>query len=56
LIKAHDNLDIVLDPFSGSGTTGRVAAKYGRQYFGIELNPEYIKLNPERLTVQTVMI
>ena len=48
--------DIVLDPFSGSGTTGRVAVQHGRQYVGLELNPEYIKLAPDRMTVQVVMI
>jgi DNA modification methylase len=35
---------VVLDPFSGAGTTGIVAAQLGRQYVGIELNPEYIEL------------
>jgi len=34
---------IVLDCFGGSGTTGRVAARLGRDYVLIELNPEYIK-------------
>jgi len=32
----------VLDPFFGSGTTGRVALKHGRAALGIELNPEYL--------------
>lgn len=31
----------VLDPFSGSGTTGVVALRLGRKYHGIDLNPEY---------------
>lgn len=31
----------VLDPFSGSGTTGAVALRLGRDYVGIELNPNY---------------
>lgn len=48
--------DIVLDPFNGSGTTGRVAARFSRRYIGIELNPKYIALNPERLTVQIQMV
>lgn len=39
----------VLDPFNGSGTTGEVAIGLGRNYIGIELNPEYIKLAEKRL-------
>lgn len=41
--------DIVLDPFSGSGTTGQVSIEHGRQYLGIELNREYIDLSRSRL-------
>ena len=40
---------IVLDPFMGSGTTALVAKQLGRQYLGIELNREYIKLATERV-------
>lgn len=39
---------IVLDPFFGSGTTGRVANKLNRHYIGIELNPEYIGIAQKR--------
>lgn len=39
----------VLDPFSGSGTTGAVALKHGRRYIGCELNPEYIELAYTRI-------
>ena len=42
--------DIVLDPFSGSGTTGEVALKHNRNYIGLELNPEYAALSEKRLT------
>lgn len=35
---------IVLDPFFGSGTTGRVATRLNRDYIGIELNPEYVEI------------
>lgn len=40
--------DIVLDPFFGSGTTGEVAQRLGRQWIGCELNPEYEKLQKQR--------
>lgn len=40
---------IVLDPFMGSGTTGLVAKKLGRNYIGFELNPKYIKIAKKRL-------
>lgn len=35
----------VLDPFSGSGTTGLAAQRTGRKYIGIDLNPEYLDLS-----------
>lgn len=38
----------VLDPFFGSGTTGRVATKLNRDYIGIELNPDYINIINKR--------
>ena len=41
--------DTVLDPFSGSGTTGVVALQHGRRYIGIDLNPEYHALARKRL-------
>lgn len=40
---------IVLDPFMGSGTTAVVAKKLHRNYIGIELNPEYIKMAEGRI-------
>lgn len=40
---------VVLDPFIGSGTTAVVALKEGRQYVGIELNPEYIGIAEKRI-------
>ncbi len=36
---------VVLDPFSGSGTTGKAAAELGRRYVGIDLNREYLDLS-----------
>ena len=40
---------IVLDPFFGAGTTGVVAKKLGRNYIGIELNPDYIEMARKRI-------
>jgi len=39
----------VLDPFSGSGTTGQVAIGNARRYIGCELNPDYHALAEQRL-------
>ncbi|MDR0769405.1 MAG: site-specific DNA-methyltransferase [Dysgonamonadaceae bacterium] len=33
---------LVFDPFLGSGTTSTVAKKLGRNYCGVEINPEYV--------------
>lgn len=46
---------ICLDPFMGSGTTAYVARQLERNYLGIELNEEYIKLAENRLA-QNVLI
>jgi DNA modification methylase len=41
--------DTVLDPFSGSGTTGVVALRHGRSFVGIELNPSYVEMARRRI-------
>ena len=40
---------IVLDPFFGSGTTGAVSKRLGRQYVGIEINPKYCEKAGQRI-------
>jgi DNA modification methylase len=41
--------DLVLDPFTGSGTVGVVALKHGRNFIGTELNPEYAEIARNRV-------
>jgi site-specific DNA-methyltransferase (adenine-specific) len=41
---------VVLDCFNGSGTTGMVAIRHGRQYIGIELKAEYLDMTRKRLS------
>lgn len=41
--------EVVLDPFSGSGTTCAVARKLGRHYVGIELSENYVQQSRARL-------
>jgi DNA modification methylase len=40
---------VVLDPFSGAGTTGMVARRLGRRYIGIELSRKYVALSEQRI-------
>jgi DNA modification methylase len=40
---------VVLDPFMGAGTTAVVAQELGRNYIGIELNADYVRLAEERI-------
>jgi DNA modification methylase len=41
--------DLVLDPFSGSGTTCVAAARLGRTYFGIDISKEYVRQSRKRI-------
>ena len=50
VIMASSNVgDVVLDPFFGSGTTGAVAKKLGRNWIGIERDNKYIKVAQKRI-------
>jgi len=40
----------ILDPFSGSGSTGKAAILEARQFLGIELQPEYVQIATARLS------
>lgn len=47
--------DTILDPFSGSGTTGMVATEEGRKYIGFDLNVEYLDLSLQTRFRQPVL-
>ena len=44
--------EFVLDPFAGSGTTGVVAKRLGRNFTGIEINPEYRQMALARIAAE----
>jgi site-specific DNA-methyltransferase (adenine-specific) len=46
---------IVLDPFMGAGTTAIVSGRLGRNFVGIELNPEYVEIAKRRIHERTAM-
>jgi site-specific DNA-methyltransferase (adenine-specific) len=46
--------DLVLDPFSGSGTTAKAAKELGRRFLGLEINPEYCAIAERRLSQQVL--
>jgi DNA modification methylase len=41
--------DLVLDPFAGAGTVGVACKKHGRNFIGIEINPEYCRIADARI-------
>lgn len=40
--------DVVVDPFTGSSTTGLAAVKHGRKFVGIDTEDEYLELSKKR--------
>jgi DNA modification methylase len=55
--RLTDPGDIVLDPFSGSGTIAVVCKEYARNFVAFEINPEYVEVANKRLSeTQTPLI
>lgn len=48
--------DLVLDPFSGSGTTARAAKNLGRNFIAIEINPDYCAIAEERIAQMAMAV
>lgn len=48
ILASTNKGDIVLDPFTGSSTTGIAAALNGRKFVGIDLEKEYLEVSKKR--------
>jgi len=46
---ATDEGDVVLDPFSGTGTTSVIASALNRRYIGFDISKEYVEFSRERI-------
>lgn len=49
IISCFPEAKVVLDPFSGSGTTSVAALKSGRNYIGFEISKEYCDIAEKRI-------
>jgi site-specific DNA-methyltransferase (adenine-specific) len=55
IVEAHSNPgDLVLDPFSGSATTGAACIELGRRYIGIEMSEDFAERSRQRLEQHAV--
>jgi len=52
ILMSTDEEDIVLDPFSGTGTTAIAAKRLGRSYIGLELDTEYVRISENKLLTE----
>jgi len=49
ILMATDEHDIVLDPFSGTGTSAVAAKRLGRKYIGFDIDEHYVKISENHL-------
>lgn len=54
ILSSSNPGDTVLDPFFGTGTTGAVARKLGRNFVGIERDPLYVEQARQRVETLTM--
>lgn len=55
ILASSQEGDVILDPFSGSGTTGIASQLCGRNYIGIEIDKKYLELTIQRYKYQQHM-
>ncbi|GAB4451845.1 MAG: site-specific DNA-methyltransferase [Bacteroidia bacterium] len=49
ILMTSDENDIILDPFSGTGTTAISAKRLGRKYIGFEIDKNYVEISEKKL-------
>lgn len=49
VLASTDKADLIIDPFTGSSTTGLAAYQYGRKFIGIDTEKKYLDLSIKRL-------
>jgi len=49
VLSSTNEGDLILDPFTGSSTTGVIALKHNRKFIGIDMEEEYLDLSIKRL-------
>ncbi len=52
ILAATEPRAVILDPFCGSGTTGVVSIRYGRDFIGIDNEEEYLLITKNRLETE----
>lgn len=55
ILSGSNEGDIILDPFSGSGTTATVAQKNNRKWIGIDANADYCELAQARIDAEATV-
>ena len=53
ILMSSDEGDLILDPFSGTGTTALAAKRLGRNYIGLELDKEYVQISKNKLKMES---
>ena len=56
VLASTDISDLILDPFTGSSTTGLAAIRHGRRFIGIETDTQYLDLSVKRLEEELAQI
>lgn len=56
VVATTDIGDLVVDPFSGSGTTGVVCLEQGRRFIGFELEAKYVEASKKRISARARLI